>query len=186
MELGHRFDLIEEWGNKQKTFADCYCVGFELRIMRDCAIYAHIDISGDVGAVTNEKIKGKNEKIINERFKEAGVDYVINENTVKNIYGATLKVRKGDGVKTEIEIHRILKDEDLPGVIDNMTITARLFRDCYEERHTGTFIIHISKLFLMSDETNIDCADAVIGVVRYFVAGEVTTEIFTEGNNDLL
>jgi hypothetical protein len=188
VELSERFDLVKEGGTRQHVFSSCVCVGFELRIMRDNAIYAHVEIESEMRVVTNEKLKGKNEKWEEERFRELGVSYVIDGVTVKNIYGATLKVRKksDSGVKTVIEIHRVLKEDDLPSVIEDMTITARLFRDCYEERRVGTFSIHLSKLFLMGDETNIDCMDAVIGVVSYFVTGDVNAEIFTEGNNDLL
>ena len=67
----------------------------------------------------------------------------------------------------------------MPGIIEELTITAQLLRDKYEYRSFGTFRITIKRLVLVADETTIDCADGVIGPLRYYVAGSVCTEVFT-------
>ena len=63
-----------------------------------------------------------------------------------------------------------------------MEITARLLHDKYEYRYFGTFRIKITGLVLVSDETEVNAADSVIGPLRYYVIGNVEINIFT--NND--
>ncbi|MDR0452512.1 MAG: hypothetical protein LBH15_05665 [Treponema sp.] len=41
------------------------------------------------------------------------------------------------------------------------------------------FRITLTRLALVSDETVVDCADSVIGPLRYYVAGTVQAEVFT-------
>jgi hypothetical protein len=68
---------------------------------------------------------------------------------------------------------------DLPSVIEDLTITAQLLKDKYEYRYFGMFRITLKRLVLISDETAVDCADGVIGPLRYYVSGSVTVEVFT-------
>jgi hypothetical protein len=68
---------------------------------------------------------------------------------------------------------------DFPEIIDELTITAQLLRDKYEYRHYGMFRITLTRLVLVSDETSIDCADAVIGPMRYYVGGTVNAEVYS-------
>jgi hypothetical protein len=76
-------------------------------------------------------------------------------------------------------------DGDLPGVIEELTITAQLLRDKYEYRYYGMFRITLTRLVLVSDETSIDSADGVIGPLRYYVAGTVNAEVFTSTGENL-
>ena len=70
---------------------------------------------------------------------------------------------------------------DIPEIIEEMTITAHLLRDKYEARHFGVFRITIKRLVLLSDETNVNSSDTVIGPLRYYATGIITTEVFTSG-----
>jgi hypothetical protein len=47
------------------------------------------------------------------------------------------------------------------------------------------FRLSLSRLVLVADETAVDCADAVIGPLRYYVAGMVQTEVFTTDGGNL-
>jgi hypothetical protein len=90
--------------------------------------------------------------------------------------------KKVGGTKTELWIKRALqKGNDIPGLIEDITITAQLLRTQYEQRHYGIFRITLKRLVLVSDETEINAADTVIGPIRYYVAGTVSTEVFTSG-----
>jgi hypothetical protein len=121
-----------------------------------------------------------------ERFNGDFVTYKINGQEYKNIYGVTISVKKENGTKTELLIKRALENGgDLPEVIGEMTITARLLRDKHEYRHFGTFRITLYRLVLISDETEIEASDTVIGPVRYYCAGSVFAETFTSGYEDL-
>jgi hypothetical protein len=138
------------------------------------------------------------------------VTYRINGNEYTNIYGLTLSAKKDGGTKTELWIKRVLNPypyglrtssfasqnssnisqppsvaADLPGVIEELTITAQLLRDKYEYRHYGMFRITLTRLVLISDETVVDCADAVIGPLRYYVTGTVNAEVFTNSGEML-
>jgi hypothetical protein len=47
------------------------------------------------------------------------------------------------------------------------------------------FRITLTRLVFVSDETVIDSADAVIGPLRYYVAGTVAAETFTTTGENL-
>jgi hypothetical protein len=79
-----------------------------------------------------------------------------------------------------------MRSEELRESIENLVITARLFRDKYECRAFGCFRVQLSKLLLIADETAVDAPDAVIGPLRYYAAGNVSAEVFTENGETIL
>jgi hypothetical protein len=100
--------------------------------------------------------------------------------------GKTFSAKKEGGTKTELWIKRSLEHGgDIPGIIEELTITAQLLRDKYEYRYYGMFRITLTRLVLLSDETAVDSADAVIGPLRYYVAGTVNAEVFTNSGETL-
>ena len=74
----------------------------------------------------------------------------------------------------------------MPQVIDELIITAQLLRDEYENMQYGMFRITVKRFVLTSDETNVNSVDTVIGPLRYYVAGAVSMEVFTSGNEVLV
>jgi hypothetical protein len=121
-----------------------------------------------------------------ERFGGDSVSYHINGREYKNIYGVTLISKKAGGTKTELWVKRAVmrsitseNGNDLPELIKEITLTAQLLRDTYEHRKFGTFRITVKKPVLTSDETEINAPDTVIGPLRYYVAGTVSTEVFS-------
>jgi hypothetical protein len=186
MEDAEQFDLIQERGGERILFTRCRVKSFELRINRGEAIKLKLDIFGDVIPTNYPYTYTAEVSRNNERFNGDYVSYKINGNEYKNIYGLTFSVNKENGIKTQPLIKRAMEQgADLPAFIQEMTITARLLRDKYEFRHYGTFRIMLLRLFLISDETEIDAADTVIGPVRYYAAGGVTIDVFTSDNRDL-
>ena len=164
--------------NERRLYEGCRVKSFELRIVREEAIKLKLDITSERSPIvypytdifTREQ---------GERFNGDCVTYRINEKEYKNIYGVTLVSKKKGGTKTELWIKRVLQcGFDIPEIIEEMTITAQLLRDVYEFRRYGTFRITIKRLVLLSDETAIDTDGAVIGPLRYYVAGTVITEVF--------
>ena len=200
MEDMDHFDLIQERGGERKLIEACRVQGFELRILRGEAIKLKLDIFGECAprvypyADIFEKEQG-------ERFSGDCVSYKINGKEYKNIYGITLASKKIGGTKTELWIKRTKEQgPDIPENIEEMTITAQLLRDAYgpsgrtgeegyygshsaaflnENRYYGTFRITINKLVFISDETEVNASGAVMGPVRYYVAGTVSTEVFS-------
>jgi hypothetical protein len=151
--------------------------GFELRVMREEAIKLKLDICGEcppsVYPYTELIIKESG-----ERFNGDCVTYKINGKEYTNIYGITLVSKKQGGTKTEILIKRALEYDchasqgmDIPAVIEDMVITAQLLRDTYEYRRFGMFHITVKRLVLISDETEVNAVDTVIGLLRYYAAG---------------
>ena len=175
------FGLLQDRGTEKKYYAACRVKSFELRILRDEAIKLKLDISSEKAPVSYPVLdQFKTDR--GERFRGENVKYRINDREYKNIYGVTLTGKKEIGTKTEIWIRRVLeKDTDIPETIENLTITARLLRDCYEERHFGQLRITLRRLVLAHDETSVECDDSVIGPLRYFVNSDVTAEVFTAG-----
>jgi hypothetical protein len=178
-EGGSRFDLAQERGGSRMLYEDCAVAGFELRINRRKTIHLKLDIYGErPPAIYPYTDPLKTET--GERFMGDRVAYRINGTERRNIYGLTLSAKKKGGTRTELWIKRALEQgEDLPGIIEELTITAQLLRDKYEYRHYGMFRITLKGLVLVSDETVVDCADGVIGPLRYYVAGTVNAEVFT-------
>jgi hypothetical protein len=181
MEDTEHFDLIQDRtnNNERKYYEGCRVKNFELRIMRGEAIKLKLDICGECVprvypyADTFEREQG-------ERFSGDCITYKINGNEYKNIYGLTLVSKKEGGTKTEIWIKRALTiGPNIPDIIDELTITAQLLRTQYEYRYFGTFRMTLKRLLLTSDETQIDSPDTVIGPLRYYVAGGVAIDVFS-------
>jgi hypothetical protein len=185
MEDGAGFDLVQEKGDVRRVYESCGVKGFELRFLRGEAVYLKLDIAGERSPAAYPYT----DKLITEsgeRFSGDCVTYRINGTEYGNIYGLTLSVRKDGGTKTELWIKRSLQHGgDLPSLIEEITISAQLLRDGYEYRHYGMFSILLTQLVLISDETEIESADSVIGPLRYYVAGTVKAEVFTAGEETL-
>ena len=187
MEDTDCFDVIQDRGSNNKDFGVrklyeyCRVKGFELRILRGEAVKLKLDITSGCPPVVYQ-YTDTFERETGERFKSDFTKYHINGQEYTNIYGITLMSKKEGGTKTEILIKRAKEQgPDIPGIIEEMTITAQLLRDKYEYRYFGMFRITIKRLVLISDETNVNTADTVIGPVRYYIAGKVTTEVFSSG-----
>jgi hypothetical protein len=159
--------------------------GFELRIEREQAIKLKLDICGERPAVVYpyaDVVMLETE----ERFSGDNVTYKINGKEYKNIYGLTLVSKKQGETNTELWIKRSLENgDDIPENIEEIIFTAQLLRDKYEHRHFGTFRITLNRLVMISDETSVNTSGAVIGPLRYYVAGTVSTEVFTSGEERL-
>ncbi len=193
VEDSSSFDVIQERGiksNEERLFEECRVSSFEVRIERVQSIKMKMDIiSKRSPGVYSYDVEIHREH--GERFYGDYVTYKIKDTSTgsvsegnKNIYGVTIVCKKDNGIKTEVWIRRVLENgSDIPNNIDEMVITARLLRDTYE--HYGTFSITLKNLLLISDETNIESADAVLGQLRYFVNGSVSAETFSSGENSI-
>ena len=173
------FDLIQDRGGERLLYEGCRVQGFELRIMREEAIKLKLEICGECPprvypyTDTFERESG-------ERFKGDSVTYQINGQEYKNIYGITLVSKKQGGTKTELWIKRALQQgSDIPAIIEEISFTCQLLREKYEYRYFGTFRITIKRLVLVCDETEVNTSGAIISPLRYYVAGTVSTEVFT-------
>ena len=185
MEGGAVFDLVQDRGNERRLFEGCRVKGFELRCNRGEMVHLKLDVSGELPPVVYpySEIPATES---GELFSGDCVTYRINGTEYTNIYGFTLSAKKEGGTKTELWIKRALQEgPDLPGIIEELSITAQLLRDQYERRSFGTFRITLKRLVLIADETAIDCADGVIGPLRYYVVGTVKAEVFTSAGESI-
>jgi hypothetical protein len=185
VEDSTRFDLVQERGDVRKLYEACAVTAFELRIVRGEAVKLKLDIRGECpAAIYPYEEMAPTET--GERFSGDFVTYRINGTEYANIYGLTIAARKEGGTKTEFWIKRSLKQVgDLPQLIEELAITAQLLREKYEYRHYGMFRITLKRLVLTADETAVDTADAVIGPLRYYIAGTVQAEVFTADEGSL-
>jgi hypothetical protein len=173
------FDFIQDRKNERLLFESCRIQGFELRVMRDEAIKLKLEICGE-RAPRAYPYTDNFTREQGERFKGDCVTYKINGQEYTNIYGITIMSKKQVGTNTELWIKRSLQQGgDIPAVIDEVCITVQLIRDKYKNRYYGTFHITIKNLVLISDETEINAVDAVIGPLRYYVSGMFFAEVFT-------
>ncbi|GHU40840.1 hypothetical protein FACS1894190_08220 [Spirochaetia bacterium] len=182
-----RFELVEKYCSHQNTFLSCIVKSFELRFHCDETIKVHLDIDGDVKTQTipiiNEIVKRER----TEYFSEIGTSYKVDDVNRNSIYGLVVRCDKTNGTKTEIAIHRYLQDEfSFPAVIENFTITSRLFRDGYETYHHGLFSLTFTNHKLINDNTEVCTADTVIGPLRYLVCGNTQATVYNESTEALL
>jgi len=181
MEDSGAFDLVQERGGRRVLYEGCRVRGFELRIARDEAVKLRLDVCGGLeprpypyAGISKAARKAE------ERFHGRGVTYSINGKDNGDIYGLTAAARKEGGTQTELWMRRVLRNgPDMPHVIDELAVTAKLARDVYGSRYFGTFRICFYNLVKISDETNVNSPDAVIGPVRYYVSGPVTADVFS-------
>ena len=185
MEDGGVFDLVQDRNGERRLFEACRVKGFELRFGRGEVVHLKLDIAGERApvvypcAVIPPAVGGG-------YFHSDFVCYRINGVEYKNIYGLTLGVNKEGGAKTELWIKRALqRGSDLPEIIEELTISARLLREKYEYRSYGIFHLTITRLVLTADETAVDCPDGVIGPLRFYAAGGVCAEVFTSTGEPL-
>jgi len=188
MEDSEAFNLIQDRSirneklgisNERKLYEGCRVKSFELRIMRDEAIKLKLDICGESTPRAYPYMETI-ERESGERFNGDCVTYRINGQEYSNIYGFTLVSKKEGGARTEIWIKRSLQNgNDIPDIIKEITITAKLLRENYEHQYYGKFIITLKKLVMVSDETDINSTDTVIGPLRFYVSGSVSTDVFT-------
>jgi hypothetical protein len=154
--------------------------------LREEVIKLKLEISGERPPVVYPYYFDTFPKEQGERFSSECTKYKINGQDYKNIYGITLLSKKESGTITELWIKRLKEQgEDIPGIIEEITVTAQLLRDKYEYRHYGTFRITLKRLVQISDETEINTSDAVISPLRYYVSGTVATEVFTSGEEKI-
>jgi hypothetical protein len=190
------FDVVQSRGGERRYFEGCRVEGFELRIVRGEAVKLKLDIRGGRPPAAypfTDAVRSEG----GERFRGDGVSCRINGRDYGNMYGLTLAAKKGGGegrggTRTELWIKRSLeKGSDIPGIIDDLTVTAQLYRENYVSelgplRYYGMFRFTLTRLVLTADETAVDCADAVIGPLRYYCAGTVQAEVFTNSGETLL
>jgi hypothetical protein len=183
-----QFDLLQNRKNEQRLFECCRVQSFELRVMRGEAIKLKLDICGE-RAPRAYPYTDTFPRDQGERFKGDCVTYKINGQEYTNIYGITLVSKKQGGTNTELWIKRALQQGcyatqslDILAVIDEICITTQLLRDKYEYRYYGTFCITLKRLVLIADETEVNTSGAIISPLRYYVAGGVSTEVFTSGD----
>ena len=187
MEESASFGLAQYRGGQQRLYEMCRVKGFELRVMRNDAIKLKLDVCGESTSIayhSTEKAQSQTSEmsgtVIGERFNGDNVAYKINGLEYRNIYGITLAVSKDSGIKSELWIKRVLTTgQELPQVINEMIITMQLQRVNNEHRHFGSISINLKKLVLVSDETNVNSADAVMGPLRYYVSDSVGISIVT-------
>jgi hypothetical protein len=180
------FSLVRVRGVERIRFENCRVSGVELRINREAAgimpgtVFLRLDISGNTPPEPY-LLETDSGLAPAERFKEPGVRYALNGVENKTIYGLTVTTEKKGGTKTEVWIKRLISDSgEFPSTIENLTVTARLFREHYEWRLPGMFRLTLSNLLLMTDETSVNTSGPVIGPLRYYCVGSMTAEVFTE------
>jgi hypothetical protein len=174
------FDLVQDRGNERRLFEACGVKGFELRLLRGETVHLKMDICGERSPSVYPYAEIPVDEGALERFNGDFVCYRINGKEYQNIYGLTLSSKKEGGTKTEVWVKRALQEgNELPEIIEELTITARLLRNNYERRRFGMFRITLKRLVLVADETAVDCADCVIAPLRYYAAGTVNAEVFT-------
>jgi hypothetical protein len=175
-----RFFLHEQKGAEEKVYPECFCNGFELRVERGGAVMAHLDIGGNEKAERRVIESLKKSISYAERFKERGVEYFIDKEKYNSIYRFVLSCDKNNGCRTTVLIYRYLNiASEPPDFIENFTLQANLFRDIYEPGQHGKFAVTLNGLRLLSDDTEVCAADAVIGGLRYSVCGGASVDAFS-------
>jgi hypothetical protein len=184
-EDGAVFDLIQDRNGERRFFENCRIGGFELRYERGRPLHLKLDVCGDNAPVLYPYAERPPTES-GELFSGDCVTCRINGIRHNAIYGLTLAAKKQGGAATELWIKRALEPgPDVPGIIEELTIEARLLRDKYEYRSFGMFRITLERLVLAAEETTVDCADAVIGPLRFYAAGNVRAEVFTTNGESI-
>lgn len=185
---GVSFDAVSDRVFRIRSIRELSPLGWELRIHCGDAIDFKLDAVGD-----NPVEEGEPGLLVplqdEEFFRESGTLLSVNGEKVTSAYGFYLIVTRGETYRTEIRIHRKASDVDdhlFGGQITEIELDARLYRDEYEERHKGRFVIRATDLLLFSEDAKPDSASEIVGPLRYIVAGKLEAEVFTRSGERLL
>jgi len=187
-ETGTPFDVVADHVNDMRLFRRLYPRGWELRVMRGNALYLKLDCTGTNAAEDAPVLPGV-PLADEEHFHEDGVTVRVNGSLAPSVYGVVVTVKRGRTTRAEIALHRSWNDADahLFGErIDTLEIEARLWRDGYEDRRTGRFVLDAEALALLGDGTSVNCAGEVIGPLRYLVTGSLGAEVYSTDGERLL
>jgi len=185
VEDAERFDIVQDRGGDRVLYEGCGVEGFELRIARGDAVKLRLDVCGE-WPPRPYPYADKTARKDGERFGGDNVVYAVNGKEDTGIYGLVVSSKRKGSWRTELWIKRALKNgPDIPQLIDELCVTAKLVRDKYDKRYFGTFKIRFGNLVRIADGTNVNSVDAVIGPVRYYVSGSVAAEVFGGRENVL-
>lgn len=185
---GISFDAVSDRVFRIRRIRELSPLGWELRVHCGDAIDFKLDAQGEHPVEEGEAsllVPLQDE----EFFRESGTLLSVNGTVATSAYGAYVTVARGASCRTEIRIQRKASSEDdhLFGArIETLELDARLYRDEYEERHKGRFVIRATDLLLFSEDAKPDSASAIVGPLRYIVAGELTAEVYTRDGGRLL
>ncbi|MDR0908724.1 MAG: hypothetical protein LBM77_03060 [Spirochaetaceae bacterium] len=203
------FDLIQDRGCEKRLYEGCSVWDFEMQslyLRRKIFGVVNVHHSGnddDIQHITlklemrggnNPVVFGSDEVVSTGRadpaptdnnvdndplYNDGGIRYEINGVEVSGIYGFSIKTRRDGKPKVFVRLHRILGKSELPDIIDKLTITAQVFKGGV----SGIFKINLERLLLVADETIVNTADKVIGPLRYFVAGNISADVYSGYEN---
>jgi hypothetical protein len=185
---GVEFDAVSDRVFRIRLLRELRPLGWELRVQCGEAIYLKLDAEGDIPI--EEGSPGLLTPLQDEEcFRESGTRLSVNGTIVESTYGAYITVMRGSSCRTEIHLHRKARYEDahlFQQRIEKLELDARLYRDEYEERHKGRFVIRVTDLVLLSEDAKPDSASEIVGPLRYIVAGELCAEVYTQDGGRLL
>jgi hypothetical protein len=162
---GKRFDLLKVWGATIEQYLGCEIVVFDLGVMRGEPIYCGFEVAGRELKRIENKEERKKGLASAGRLRGDSVSFKIGAVVNSAIYGAALRVRRGDVTAIEIDVYHVLQDTALQKAIDAFTIV-------YDFLGVG-FEIRLSELKLIDDRSNINTGDAILGKARYTVQGGI-------------
>jgi len=169
-----RFDIYQIRGTEKRNYPDCWVNGYELRIGREQDIKLRLDVKGVEApkpAIWNMEANPS----MGKRFHGGDTEYIVDGLRRENIYGITLSTTMTEGVGTLIWIHRSMTvGEAFLRSLATLKVIASI------PGFGGWFRLHIENMMPVSDETRVDCADAVIGPIRYWVNGTISFEVAEE------
>ncbi|MDR0908211.1 MAG: hypothetical protein LBM77_00440 [Spirochaetaceae bacterium] len=195
------FDLIQDRGCEKRSYEGCSVWDFEIQslyLRRKIFGVVNVHNSGnddDIQHITLKiEMRGGNNPVVigsdkvfstgsttvnDPLFNDAGIRYEVNGVEVSGIYGFSIKTRRDGKPKVFVRLHRILGKTELPDIIENLTITAQVFKGGV----SGIFKINLERLLLVADETIVNTADKVIGPLRYFVVGNISADVYSGYEN---
>jgi len=182
MEDADGFDLIQRRGGDSVLYEGCKVEGFELRIERGEAIRLRLDVWGE-GAPRAWPGGGAPASAGARRYHGDAATFRVNGKEQENIYALTIESRKKGSARTTLRLHRALGEgADFPETIEELEATALLDGG---RGGSGAIRLTLKRLARIADETKVDAADAVIGPLRYYVAGAVTAEARGAGGGEI-
>ncbi|MDY5810723.1 MAG: hypothetical protein SPJ89_01970 [Treponema sp.] len=168
-----RFGLFQDHINTRKQYENVYCTNYSLYAENGKAFYLKCEVEGDRQSKVFYTENNHSEWSKKDTFLFDGKTVIINEKEAPLIYRIELKGSLKSNGGYELKIYSPLSTEFIPNLsnLEKISILLDYKQDVYIELH---------QLIPSHDLCDINCADTILAMRRFFISGKICVKFRNE------